>query len=244
MSIRIMGLSDFHGATHVLGPLKKKIEEVNPDLITFSGDIVKGYKRGDEWLLSREEKRLPIMTDDIRNEEKEDLHFYETFFSFLDQLSMPVFVVPGNMDAPESLFLKASANKIHNIHKTLVIEPVTIAGFGGQITEDKEEATFVLQYSRRQVIEVMNDVTAEIKILITHSPPISTLSFEDGQEKGSLVINDIVNLLNPHYVFCGHAHKSQGAEWIKATLVVNPGALKYGNYAVVEGDSVEFGKVV
>ncbi|MBU7016547.1 MAG: metallophosphoesterase family protein [Theionarchaea archaeon] len=236
-----MVLSDFHGAVHILDPLKEKIQEVNPDLITFSGDIVKGYKRGDEWLQSREEKRQPVMTDDIKNEEKEDIHFYRTFFSFLDQLFMPVVVIPGNMDAPESRFPKASAN---TIHKTLVTTPVTIAGFGGQITEDKEETTFVLQYSRRQVLEVMKEfVATEIKVLITHSPPISMLSFEDGQEKGSLVINDVIDLLNPHYLFCGHAHKSQGAEWIKATFIVNPGALKYGNYAVVEGDSVEFGKV-
>jgi Icc-related predicted phosphoesterase len=242
VSIRIMVLSDFHGATHVLDPLKEKIQKVNPDLITFSGDIVKGYCRGDEWLQSCEEKRQPIMTNDIKNEEEEDLHFYKIFFSFLDQLPMPVVVIPGNMDAPESRFLKASTN---NIHKILVTEPITIAGFGGQITEDNEETTFVLQYSRRQVLEVMKEfLTAEIKVLITHSPPISTLSFEDGQEKGSLVINDVVDLLNPHYVFCGHVHKFPGAEWIKATLIVNPGALKYGNYAVVEGDSVEFGKVV
>ncbi len=241
MSIRIMVLSDFHGAIHVLDPLKEKIQEVNPDLITFSGDIVKGYSRGDEWLQSCEEKRQPVITDDIKNEEIEDLHFYKTFFSFLDQF-MPVVVIPGNMDAPESRFLKASTN---TIHKMLVTKPVTIAGFGGQITEDKEETTFVLQYSRRQVLEVMKEfITAEIKVLITHSPPISMLSFEDGQEKGSLVINDVIDLLNPHYVFCGHAHKSQGTEWIKATFIVNPGALKYGNYAVVEGDSVEFGKVV
>lgn len=239
---RIMVLSDFHGATHVLDLLEEKIKEVSPDIITFSGDIVKGYKRGDEWLAAREENRMPHMTDDIKNEEKEDLQFYQTFFSFLDQLSVPAFVIPGNMDAPESRFLKASQSTV--VHKTLVKDPVTITGVGGQITEDKEEGTFVLQYPRENVMDAMQKFSdSQINIIITHSPPVSSLSFEDGQEKGSLVVNDLIDLLHPSYLFCGHAHKAQGAEWIKTTLAVNPGALKYGSYAVVEGAVVEFGQL-
>ncbi len=237
---RIMILSDFHGATHVLPLLQEKIKEVAPDLITFSGDIVKGYKRGDEWLAARDENREPQLTKEIEEEKEEDLHFYETFFSFLNHLSVPSFVVPGNMDAPETRFLKVSPEK-YVIHKTLVETPVTITGFGGQLTEDKKESTFILQVPRQEVMDVMDSFSErEIDVLITHSPPVSSLSFEEGQEKGSLVVNDLVDLLNPEYLFCGHAHKSQGAEWIKTTLTVNPGALKYGNYGVVEGDSIEF----
>ena len=241
---RILVLSDFHGATHILNSLEEKINEVAPDIITFSGDIVKGYNRGDEWLAAREEDRTPVITDDIRNEEKEDLTFYQTFFSFLDQVSVPSFVVPGNMDAPESRFLQASPkNRI--VHKTLVDTPVVITGFGGQITEDKEEGTFVLQFPREKVMDTMNQFSeGPIDIVITHSPPVSSVSFEDGQEKGSNVVNDLIDLLKPQYLFCGHAHKAQGAEWIKTTLTVNPGALKYGNYVVVEGDTVEFGRLV
>lgn len=236
---RIVVLSDFHGATHVLGPLEEKIREVSPDIIAFSGDIVKGYKRGDEWLAAREENRTPEMTKEIEEEEPEDLQFYETFFSFLERLPVPAFVVPGNMDAPETRFLAASKGTV--VHKSLVHQPVTITGFGGQLTEDKEEGTFVLQYPRKNVMDTMNPFTdEEITGLLTHSPPVSSLSFEDGQEKGSFVVNDLIDFLNPDYLFCGHAHKAQGAEWIKSTLAVNPGALKYGNYAVVEGDSIEF----
>jgi Icc-related predicted phosphoesterase len=241
---RILVLSDFHGATHVLNSLEEKINEVAPDIITFSGDIVKGYNRGDEWLAAREEDRPPVITEDIKNEEKEDLTFYQTFFSFLNQFSIPSFVVPGNMDAPESRFLQAS-QKNRIVHKMLVETPVVITGFGGQITEDKEERTFVLQFPREKVMDTMEKFSEDpIDIVITHSPPVSPLSFEDGQEKGSNVVNDLIDLLKPQYLFCGHAHKAQGAEWIKTTLAVNPGALKYGDYVVVEGDTVEFGRLV
>lgn len=244
MSFKIMALSDFHGAVHVLDVLKEKIQLVTPDLITFSGDIVKGYKRGDEWLAARDEGRTPHMTKDIKTEEKEDLQFYQTFFQFLDELSIPAFVVPGNMDAPESRFKKACPRS-RLIHQTIAEGPITLAGFGGELTEDQEEKTFVLQYPRQMVIDAMKQFTSEeITVLVTHSPPVSSLSVEDGQEKGSHVVNYLIDLLRPNYLFCGHAHNTQGAEWIKTTFVVNPGALKYGNYVVVEGDAVEFGRLV
>lgn len=244
MNLRILVLSDFHGAVHVLDTLKKKIDEVAPDIVTFSGDIVKGHKRGDEWLAACEQNRKPKMTEDIKNEGKEDLQFYQAFFSFLGTLSVPTFVVPGNMDAPEERFLKACPH-YHMLHRTLAEGPLIIAGFGGEITQDREEKTFVLQYPRKEVLKTMEKFSdKEITICITHSPPVSSVSFEDDQEKGSTAVNDLIDLLRPDYLFCGHAHKAQGAEWIKTTMVVNPGALKYGDYVVVEGDTIEFGRLV
>jgi Icc-related predicted phosphoesterase len=244
VTIRILALSDFHGATHILDILMAKIDLISPDVITFSGDIVKGHSRGDEWLQAHDEKRTPKMTKDIRKEEKEDLEFYQVFFSFLDEVKVPSFVVPGNMDAPESRFLQACPQP-RSVHQTMVRTPVGIAGFGGELTEEQEETTFVLQYPREKVIEAMKPFSdKEISILITHSPPVSSLSSEDGQEKGSDVVNYLVDLLRPEYLVCGHAHNAQNSEWIKTTLAVNPGAAKYGNYAVIEGDMVEFGRLV
>lgn len=242
--MRIIALSDFHGAVHILNSLKEKVSEVSPDVIIFSGDIVKGHKRGDEWLAARSEKRKPEMTEDIKNEEKEDIQFYETFFSFLDQMPVPTYLVPGNMDAPERRFLKACPqNRL--VHQSLAERPFTIAGFGGEIVEDQEEYTFVLQYPRQKVMNIMERFSdTSLEVLITHSPPVSELSFEEGKERGSDAVNALIDLLNPEYLFCGHAHTMKGALWIETTLAVNPGALKYGNYAVVEGDSVEFGILV
>lgn len=243
VTFRILALSDFHGAAHVLDLLQERIQRISPDIITFSGDIVKGYKRGDEWLASMDEDRDPEITKEIKKEKKEDLKFYKMFFSFLDQIDIPSFVVPGNMDAPENRFFKACP-KNRLVHSLIVDNPLNITGFGGEITENSYEDTFVLQYPKDIVMEAMEKFTdKEINILITHTPPVSSLSVEDGQEKGCTVVNDLVDLLRPNYLFCGHAHKAQLSEWIKTTLAVNPGALKYGNYAVIEGDTVEFGRL-
>ena len=50
-------ISDFHGALDVLPALVKKIKDVNPDVIIFTGDVVKGYARGDEWLAAKAKGR-------------------------------------------------------------------------------------------------------------------------------------------------------------------------------------------
>lgn len=252
LTVKMMIFSDFHGSTHLLPSLRKKIEDISPDFVIFCGDIVKGHKRGDEWLRAREEGRTPRKTREIKEEEKEDLNFYEMFFSSLENVSPPVFAIPGNMDAPESRFLRACPPHMA-LHRALAGAPVTsrpgasqnesirLVGYGGELTEDKGETTFVLRFPRRKVIDTLKDFSQlHLHIVVTHSPPVSSLSFEDGKEKGSHVVNDLIDLLQPDYLFCGHAHNSQGFEWIKNTLVVNPGALKYGNYAVVEKDSVEF----
>jgi Icc-related predicted phosphoesterase len=244
-----MALSDFHGSPHVVPLLEEKIQEIQPHLIVFSGDIVKGYARGDEWLAAQEEGRSPQITDEINAEKAEDEKFYNHFFSFLKALSIPVFVVPGNMDAPEKRFVRFCPQEM-SVHRFRIgtyspqdsSTDLIITGFGGELTEMQDEGTHVLQYSRSTIIDSLDlhAIPDQVCILITHSPPISSVSVEDGQEKGSLVVNDLVDILHPHYLFCGHAHKSGGMDTIGTTRIINPGALKYGNYAVIKGDSIEF----
>lgn len=249
MNLTALVISDFHGAGHVLSPMEKVIQDISPHFLIFSGDIVKGYARGDEWLMARDERRTPHVTDEIRAEKEEDEKFYQQFFSFLEELSIPSFIVPGNMDAPEKRFLRFCLPEI-SVHRFQIgtyspqgsDEDVVITGFGGELTETQDEEIFVLNYSRSTVIDSL-DLKAfpdHPFALITHSPPVSPVSKEDGQEKGSTIVNDLLDILRPRYLFCGHAHRSHGTHMIGTTRVVNPGALKYGNYAVVKGDAVEF----
>jgi len=100
LNLTALVISDFHGSVQVLPPLVKKIEEIS-HLLIFSGDIVKRYARGDEWLAARDEGRAPQVTDEIRAEKQEDEKFYQQFFSFFKGLLIPSFMVPGNRDVPE-----------------------------------------------------------------------------------------------------------------------------------------------
>lgn len=243
--MKILALSDLHGEIAVLDKLASKIKDIKPDLITFTGDVVKGKARGDEWLKARDEGRRP-RTDlpEIKSEEKEDLAFYHKFYSFLDQFKTLVVTVPGNMDATKERYFRVALESettyenVKFIHGKLIKfgRSFVIAGFGGEITEKDSENFFVQMYPRWEAEFGLSDLNYldQDRILLFHNPPIDTVDLDQGQHIGNQAINDLIKTYRPKFAFCGHAHRCQASMELADTLVVNPGALKFGNYAVVD----------
>jgi len=229
--------SDFHGNLEILESLEKMMHENRFDVIFFCGDIVKGHKRGDEWLAAKKENRIPNREKlGIITEKNEDIMYYRKFYNFLDRTNIKVFTIPGNMDAPESLYLKTlwhlEKKNIHLAHETVhFLEDFNVCGFGGEINEDERENFFVLEYTRDETFFALRKLAYLKKdfVLLTHSPPVCDLA----KGKGSPVVNEIIKKYKPKFLFCGHSHL-QGKEKIDETIVVNPGALKKGDYAIVD----------
>jgi Icc-related predicted phosphoesterase len=248
--LRLLVISDFHGKTDVLPPLRNIISELKPDVIIFTGDVVKGYARGDEWLAARQEGREPEITTEIIAEEEEDLRFYEAFFTFFEDIGIPLFAIPGNMDAPVGRYSQYVIQKyqksaiVRIIHDDLQeLQGFRFAGFGGQFAAAGAEAYFVRIYLEDEAIDAMQRLT-EVKestklALLFHHPPIAKVGDDQGVQKGSRAVNRIIEMLKPTYVFCGHAHKARAIEKINGATVINPGALKDGNYAIVDFQTSE-----
>jgi Icc-related predicted phosphoesterase len=243
--MKILALSDLHGEMGILEKLAAKIKEIKPDLITFTGDVVKGKARGDEWLKAKEENRFPNANLlEIKNEEKEDLEFYHEFYSFLNQFKIPVATIPGNMDAPKENYFRVALESettyenLRFVHGKMLMlgRDYLVSGFGGEITENDSEDFFVQIYPRWEAEFNLSDLNyfEQNRILLFHNPPINHVDLDRGQHIGNQAINDLIKVYHPKIVFCGHAHRSQAAEQLADTLVVNPGALKLGNYAVVD----------
>ncbi len=247
--MRILAISDFHGAVDLLGDIEKACEHLSPDLITFTGDVVKGHARGDEWLSSLAEKRKPRRDKpEILHEEEEDLRFYDEFYKTLLKLNLPVMLIPGNMDAPEDRFLKRLKEKLKEsphlklVHKERIKEGGYIfCGFGGEVTKKTKEGYLVLVYPREEVKEYLSSLIGLGKevVFLSHTPPLGKLDLEGRSHKGSKIVNEIIEMISPKVLFCGHAHKAKGKEIIGKTLVVNPGALKAGNLALVDTQTLE-----
>ena len=73
------------------------------------------------------------------------------------------------------------------------------------------------------------------RIMVLHTPPLGgELDRDDGGHKGCQVVNELINTWRPVLAVCGHAHDAAGHESAGDTLTVNPGALKSGQYAVVD----------
>lgn len=253
--MRILALSDVHGKMEMLRKLREVVR--GPlDAIVFTGDIVKGKARGDEWLEANAEGREPHPGKDaITAEAEEDVSLYGEFFDLIRQWDVPTFYVPGNMDAPKRRYFEmvlqncGADDKICCVHGSpAFFHDFLITGAGGEITEEAREDLFVLQVPRWEaeyLIRFVRDFP-ERKVFLFHTPPVGIVDMEEGQHKGSRVVNELIERYKPWLVFCGHAHNSRGKERIAESVAINPGALKAGNYALVDSETreVEFHSLV
>ncbi len=246
--MEILALSDVHGRTDLL----RKVQEVVPgavDAIVFTGDVVKGKARGDEWLAAKAERREPDRhTEAIESEAKEDVSLYSEFFDRIRDWNLPTFFVPGNMDAPRETYFEtvlqntSDSDKIRCVHSLAAFHGgFLMTGMGGEITEKSREHFFVLQIPRWEAEYGMSFLRdfRDRKIFLFHTPPLGLLDMDKGQHRGSRVVNDLIERYEPWLAFCGHAHNSAGKQRIGKSIVVNPGSLKSGQFAVVDSETRE-----
>lgn len=232
--------------------MAQKCSQYSLDAVCFCGNIVNGQARQAEWSQAQRDDRTPNRNQvGILQEALEDLRQYRIFCQTLDSLGIPVLLVPGHLDAPEErffLFMQQAAFLSDNIvllHENVTrVEKFIFTGFGGEITPGDKEDYFLLKYPRQECIfgtRRMRFLNPP-RIIIFHSPPISKLDLEDGQHRGAPFVNEIIDAVAPSFLFCGHVPKAWGMEKIGETLVVNPGALALGQYALVDTQekSVQF----
>ena len=243
--MRALVFSDVHGEMGPLQQLVHKMPDLGCDFALFCGDIVRGKARGEEFLAARrEERELDPSPEGIRAARASDYALYAEFYQALRSAPFRIFAVPGNMDAPEGRYLRAALadagvdSPVEVVHRTIArLGPYVIVGLGGEITEADREEFFVLQYPRweaSQCFGLFEHVDAE-RIMVLHTPPLGgEVDRDGGGHKGCQVVNELINTWRPVLAVCGHAHDAAGHEIVGETLVVNPGALKSGRYAVVD----------
>lgn len=250
MTMKALVFSDVHAEMDALRELMRLAPEMHCELGLFCGDIVKGHARGDEFLASRAEGREPnARRPEILDERAEDYAIYAQFYGALRASPFPIYGVPGNMDAPEGRYLTCSlaeegANSpLQVVHRSLArCGDWVISGLGGQITDEDRDETLVLQYPRWEALHQLRlyEFVEGPRIMVLHTPPIGEIvDLDNGGHKGCRVVNELIHTYRPTLAVAGHAHDAQGQETIANTLVVNPGALKGGNYALVDLDTME-----
>lgn len=246
--MKIVCLSDYHGKKEYLNKFIDSIAGENPGLIIFAGDIVKGLARGEEWLESKYRGWVPSREkEEIKLEEKEDAEIYRTFYNAFAELKIKMVMVPGNMDAPLKRFLDAfekealPGGNIELVHARWVeYGGYAIGGFGGEITESGREDFFVLQFPQDDMFKKLTPAPAsKKKILLFHTPALGHLDEDSGRHKGVDSVKKIIEEVSPILTVFGHSHKSGGKDFIGTSLLINPGAMKEGNWAVVDLEKKE-----
>lgn len=242
----ILAISDIHGSTQYLEDVTGTAKKTGADVIVMTGDLCRGAGRMEEWRRLKDDgKQPPSLSDRILQSLEEDEIFAQLFYGQIGTLGIPMVTIPGNLDAPESAYFRnvlppgCPSPNVKLVHHgfEIISEKFLFAGFGGEITDGCRETSLVLQYPHweaRFSFEPVRHVRKE-KIFLFHSPPVGEhVDLSEGLHIGHRAVNDILALHKPYIAFCGHAHKAQGQEYVGNTLVVNPGSLKSGNYALVD----------
>lgn len=82
-------------------------------------------------------------------------------------------------------------------------------------------------------IEGIKRIPIDTDVLITHSPPINILDFDDNIHYGSPQLLAKVNEINPRFHLFGHIHASNGEKAIGSTKFVNS-AIVSENYSYLQ----------
>lgn len=248
--MKALVFSDVHGEMDRVRHLMRLAPDFDCDLGLFCGDIVKGYARGDEFLAAHEEGReAQLRKPEIVEERAEDYALYAEFYGCLRPSPFPIYGVPGNMDAPEGRYLTCALaeeggdSPLEVVHRSLAKHgDYVVSGLGGQLTEVDRHEFLVLQYPRWEALHQLRlfEFVQGPRIMVLHTPPIGRVVDRDnGGHKGCQVVNELIHTYRPKLAVAGHAHDAQGQETIAQTLVVNPGALKQGMYAIVDLEEME-----
>ncbi len=212
--VRLLVISDIHDKYENV----KKLKDVERDITIVLGDFVEFGK------------------PDI-----------ETVVKILEELSNQGFTlyVPGNCDPRESTQELNIKNTL-NIHcRYYIVDDYVIVGFGGSNpTPFNTPLEFTESEIERDLEKTIQEALGTGKKLIfaCHAPPRDTAidKIVTGAHVGSISIRKMIEKYRPIIGLHGHIHEALGMEKIGESLILNPGPLLWGRYAILD---VKNGKI-
>ncbi len=249
--MRILATTDLRGATVRIPQILDVVRRENIDALVFAGNIVGEDVRIDAYRTGEISKLTPGLLHEL---EEADVEAYEAFFDQMSTLDIPVIVIPGFLDAPERLYLQAALNhetigpNVHMVHRSFFPIPsynLVAAGFGGAISDEARETRLALVYPAWEA-EFALDYLRQLEwdpLLVFHTPPrYGNIDLEKSRHIGHERVTHIIKMYKPRYVIVGSALDGQGVVTIGTSLVVNPGPLFEGHYAILDTntDDVSF----
>lgn len=205
--MRFLVISDIHDEWKIFYEI---IREEQYDAIFFAGDFT--YSKDIKGIISRIGK--------IR-----------------DITKAPMYFVPGNCDPPEILDFERPEDKIYNVHmRSTRLNDITIVGIGGSlITPFDTPIEFNDDEYNDMVQKISKSIIPNKTIILSHMPPLNTLDkIYSGKRIGSITLKNIIIEKKPLAVFVGHVHENRGIVNFGKTIIVNPGPLMLGFYAIIQ----------
>jgi Icc-related predicted phosphoesterase len=231
--MKILALADLDGAVPPRSALREVYRAAGIEAVVFAGSVL---PPGD--VPASDAKRL-----------------YTAFFDALAALGLPAVVVPGHLDTPLVLFRQVATPYASHTPPIMVVDravaslvhSVVVGGLGGLLAEDHSaEETEATERTLRDALLALAALRQYPgpRVLLVHTPPRGrVVDRHDGRHVGRRAVNRLIAGVGAPVAVCGYAHEGQGKDDIDGTVVVNPGPLADGCYAIIDPlrGSVQFG---
>lgn len=210
MLMKLLLLTDIHDR---LGRVKVLAEKIVKENVAIEAVLI----AGDLTYFQRAERAVKILRE-IRR-----------------LINVPVYFVPGNCDDPRLLVLTFDEERIYNVHGRAVhFNQYTVYGVGGS---NKTPFSTPIEWSEEEIEEYVKKawvLEPEKLIMITHVPIYGVMDELVEGHVGSRALRKLLDERQPVLWVTGHLHEYSGYVKIGGTVVVNPGPLMSGYYAVAE----------
>ncbi|ACS90014.1 MULTISPECIES: YfcE family phosphodiesterase [Thermococcus] len=207
--MKIIAITDIHGRANKVKEILEHLKGEEFDLILIAGDITH---------FGGKEAAYNILKE---------------FISF----EKPFYAVMGNCDGRDTLELLEELNV--NLHgKRIEFNGVGITGIGGS---NITPFSTIWELSENEIWEILVENYQDGDIVLSHAPPRNTKVDKTfvGTHAGSKSLRKFIEEKHPPLVICGHIHEAMGIDEIGRTLIVNPGPLSRGHYAIIDFDENE-----
>jgi Icc-related predicted phosphoesterase len=167
---------------------------------------------------------------------------YRDVFRALGAGGLPAFWVPGPGDAPIAAYLREAHNaevlftSLRGVHRTAAFAPgehVLFAGVGGEISDDpdtprdEEQRLRYARWEAEYALKILGDMDAPETVLLFTTPPAHKGSGAAGSEV-------LAELIATYRARLAVTAGERGTSMIGRSLVVAPGSLAGGQYAVAD----------
>lgn len=205
--MRFLVISDIHGDLAYMAKLEEAFVEA--DAVICAGDFAEVFK---------EDTGAPILEALVKK--------HESLFSVL-----------GNCDPPS--FLEKLEGYDASVQGIIAsFDGLTFIGAGGATRFTGKTPN---EISEEEIVQDLNLVRGSEEgawdnlVMIIHNPPYGTKldTVSMGAHVGSKLVREVIEEVKPLVVVSGHIHESFAIDTIGETLLINPGSLAEGRYALL-----------
>ncbi len=184
-------------------------------------------------LLNQENADILAVCGDVTDFSKRDV---EKFAMILEKFDGKALIVHGNCDF-EDAFRDAKGENIEFIHgRSIEMREIVFHGAGGSTYTPFNTPSEYPESYYEKIFEKFD--YGDVNILISHCPPYGVLDqTHSGEHAGSRTIRREMHRFD--IILCGHVHERKGIRNHGNIVIINPGPLSAGVYAVIDPDEPE-----